>query len=63
MISKKYYIEIAKVLSKHKPYNIKLIKDFVNLFYADNNKFNKSLFIKAIYNLNNKKIWLEYYWL
>ena len=61
MISKKYYIKIAKVLSKHKPYNIKLINDFVNLFYSDNNKFNKSLFIKAIYNLDNKKIWLEYY--
>jgi hypothetical protein len=30
------------------------------LFYADNNKFNKSLFIKAIYNLNNKKIWNIY---
>jgi len=63
MISKKYYVKIAKILSKHKPYNIKLINDFVSLFYADNNKFNKSLFIKAIYNLNNKKIWLEYYWL
>ena len=56
MISKKYYVEIAKILSKHKPYNIKLINDFVSLFYADNNKFNKSLFIKAVYNLNNKKI-------
>ena len=56
MINKKYYIEIAEVLSKHKPYNIKLINDFISLFYADNNKFNKSLFIKAIYNLNNKKI-------
>ena len=61
MISKKYYIEIAKILAKNKPYNIKLINDFINLFYTDNNKFNKSLFIKAVYNLGNKKIWLEYY--
>ena len=56
MISKKYYVEIAKILAKNKPYNLKLINDFINLFYTDNNKFNKSLFIKAIYNLNNKKI-------
>ena len=56
MISKKYYIKTAKILSKHKPYNVKLINDFISLFYADNNKFNKSLFIKAVYNLNNKKI-------
>lgn len=52
---KKNYIEIAKILSEHKPFNIKLINDLVSYFYKENNKFNKSLFIKKIYNLGNTK--------
>jgi hypothetical protein len=52
---KKNYIEIAKILSEHKPFNIKLINDLVSYFYKENNSFNKSLFIKKIYNLGNKK--------
>jgi len=56
---KKNYIEIAKILSEHKPFNIKLINDLVCYFYKENNSFNKSLFIKKIYNLGNKK-WTLY---
>ena len=53
-LSKKNYIEIAKIISKSE-YITDLIYNLANYFEQDNKSFNKNKFVNAC--INNKNDW------
>lgn len=49
MLSKKHYIEIAKILNKHHNGNlVPLVYDFIDYLERDNPNFDKDKFLKAV---------------
>ena len=49
MLSKKYYIQIAKILAKNHLSQTKILNDFIGYFKEDNKLFDTDIFLKCFY--------------